>query len=315
MDLAFLLFQKTIVMLIYLVIGCICYKTKLVTDAGNKSMTNIAIYVLTPAMILMSFRQEFSKKLFDGLLVTMGLSCIGFAIIIPLVYLLVRKKTLGGKDNPDCVVERFSSLYSNCGFMGIPLANELFGAEGVFYITAFHSVFTLLIWTHGVYLITGDKKNISIKKVITNPSVIATFLGIILFAVDYKPPVIVNSALSAMTTAVAPLAMIVAGVMIAQSDFKSIFTNKRIYWVALIRLVLFPVLLTIVLTGIFKLSGVSETVLLATLLGFSCPTATTGTMFAIRFDKNAKTAAQIFAFTTILSVITMPLIIYFQSLL
>lgn len=315
MNLAFLLFQKAIVMLIYLVIGCICYKTKLVTDAGNKSMTNVAIYAFTPAMILVSFQQEFSAKLLRGLVMTVGLSCVGYIITIAACYLLVRHKGISGSDNKDCVIERFSSIYSNCGFMGIPLANELFGAEGVFYITAFHSVFMFLVWTHGIYLITGDKKDISIKKVLLNPSIIATILGVVLFAVNFKTPQIITSTMQAMSTAVAPMAMVIAGATIIQSDLKQAFTNLRIYWVAFLKLILIPFLLTLVLTGIAKPMAISDTALLATILGFACPSATIGTMLAIKFDRNAKTASQIFALTTVLSVVTMPLVIYVQQLL
>lgn len=315
MDLAFLLFQKALAMLIYLIIGCICYKTKLITDIGNKSLSNVAMYALSPAMILVSFRQDYSDKLFHGLLMTVGLSCVGFAITIGGCLLLIRKKGILGKENKDAVIERFSAIYSNCGFMGIPLANELFGTEGVFYITAFHSVFMFLVWTYGVYLITGDKKDISLKKVFLNPSIIATILGAVLFIADIKTPQFLTSTMQPMSTAVGPLAMIIAGATIIQSDLKAAFTSFRIYWVAFLKLLLIPAILAVVLTLISKPFGISQTALLATILGFSCPSATIGTMLAIKFDKNAKAASQIFAFTTVVSVVTMPLIIYFQQLI
>ena len=315
MDLAFLLFQKALAMLIYLIIGCICYKTKLITDIGNKSLTNVAIYALSPAMILVSFQQDYSEKLFRGLVMTVGLSCVGFMITIAGCLVLIRHKGLSGKENKDAVIERFSAIFSNCGFMGIPLANELFGSEGVFYITAFHSVFMFLVWTYGVYLITGDKKDISLKKVILNPSIIATILGAVLFIADIDTPKFLTSTMQPMSTAVGPIAMIIAGATIIQSDLKVAFTNLRIYWVAFLKLILIPAILAVVLTLISKPFGITQTALLATILGFSCPSATIGTMLAIKFDKNATTASQIFAFTTVVSVVTMPLIIYLQQLL
>lgn len=315
MDLAFLLFQKVLVMLAFLVIGCICYKTKLITDEGNKGITNLAMYIFTPAMILISFQQEYSAKLLKGLLATTLLSCIGFMVVILFAYAVIRKKSFSGKENPDCVIQRFSAIYSNCGFMGIPLANELFGTEGVFYITVFHSVFTILVWTHGVYLITGDKKDMSFKKVILNPSIIATLLGVVLFLVNFKMPKLVSSAMSSMSNAVGPMGMILAGVAIAKSNFVSAFKNVKTYLVAFIKLLVAPLLVAVLFTGVFRKMGVDETAIYTTTLAFSCPTATIGTMFAIKFDKNAENSAQIYALTTILSVITMPLVIYLQSLL
>lgn len=315
MDLAFLLFQKVLVMLAFLIIGCVCYKIKFITDEGNKSVTNLVMYIFTPAMILVSFQQEFSMKLLKGLGVTMALSCVGYLLIVIVTYLLIRKKGFRGKVNPDCEIHRFAAIYSNCGFMGIPLASELFGPEGVFYITAFHSVFTLLVWTHGVYLITGSKKDISIKKVILNPSVIATIVGIVLFALNFKMPELLSSAMGNMSSSVGPLGMIIAGVAIAKSDVVSAVKNVRIYFVALMKLIVTPLILALVLTGVFRKLGVDETALYTTTLAFSCPTATIGTMFAIKFDKNAETSAQIYALTTVLSVVTMPLVIYLQSLI
>lgn len=315
MELAVLLFKKVIVMLIFLAVGVVCHKTKLVTAEGNKSITNIAMYVFTPMMILVSFDQEFSLELLAGLFVTMGISLLGFLVTVVLTYLLIRKKGLGGKENPDCIIERFSSIYSNCGFMGIPLAEALFGDVGVFYITAFHSVFMLLVWTHGVYLITGDSKEISMKKVLLNPSIIATFLGIILFSIGFKYPPIVLSAMTSMKNAVAPLAMIIAGVTISQSDILSAIKSPQLYWTCAVKLVVVPAALTLIMTPLFSYFGVDKTALFTTVLAFSCPCATMGTMMAIRFDKNAEKASQLFALSTVLSVVTMPMIIFLQSLL
>lgn len=315
MEHALLLFQKVIVMLIFLGCGVLSYKTGLVTKDGNKSITNVVMYILTPAMILISFNQAYTSELMRGLLITMGVSVIGFIAAIVLVYLLIRKKGLRGKENQDYIIERFAVLYTNCGFMGIPLADALFGAEGVFYITAFHSVFMLLVWTHGVYMITGDTKEISLKKVMLNPSIIATFLGIILFAVNFRYPKLVLSAMTPMKEAVAPLAMIIAGVTIAQSNIVKALRSPGLYWACLLKLFVMPVLLVFMLTWAFRLVGVSEVALLSTILAFSCPSATMGTMMAIRFGKNAEKASQLFALTTILSVISMPAVIYIQSLI
>lgn len=315
MELAWLLFQKVVVMLIFLAAGVISYKCKLITDIGNKSITNVVMYVFTPMMILVSFCQDFSMKLLKGLFITLGISFLGFVAVIALACLLIRKKGITGKEDPDYIIERFSAIYTNCGFMGIPLADALFGAEGVFYITAFHSAFMILVWTHGVYMITGDKKEISIKKVLLNPSIIATFLGMILFTVRFEYPDVVMSAMVSMKDTVAPLAMIIAGVSISQSNLLKAIKNVRLYRTCAVRLVIIPLVLVFLLTWIFRFLGVSETALLTTILAFSCPTATMGTMMSIRFGKNAEAASQLFALTTVLSVITMPLMIYIQSLI
>lgn len=310
MDLAFLLFQKVLVMLIFLGIGAICFKSKLITAEGNKSITNFVLYAATPCLIFASFQQEYSKKLLIGLFVTVGLSVIGFILYIIFARIILRKK-----DDANSMVERFSVIYTNCGFMGIPLANELFGAEGVFYITAFNALFSILVWSHGVYLITGETTNISFKRVLLNPSIISTVIGIVFFCASISLPELPRSAVNSISAVVSPLAMVVAGVTIAQTNILKALKNPRIYFIAFAKLLLLPIVLAVVLTLIFKQTSINNTVLLTTILAFACPTATIGTMFAIRYNKNATYAAEIFALTTIASVITMPIVIYIQSLI
>ena len=189
----------------------------------------------------------------------------------------------------------------------------LFGSEGVFYITAFNTLFNILVWTHGVTLISGDKSQMNIKKIVTNPTIIATLIGFLFFVLRVSLPHMLYSACSTLSAAIAPLAMIAAGVTIAQTSILKAITKLRIYYVCLLKLMLLPVLCI----GLFAVIPfeIPQMPLLTTILAFSCPTATMGTMFAVRYDKNAVYAAEIFAVTTILSVLTMPVVIFLEQLI
>lgn len=295
-------------MLVYLCVGAVCFKTKLVTNEGNKSLSNLVLYVANPLLILVSYQQDFSVKLLKGLGQTLLLTALGYAVFIALGIVFVKNK-----DGVETAIERFSVIYSNCGFMGIPIAKVLLGSEGVFYITAFNTVFNLLVWTHGVVLISGDKRQINIKKVATNPTIIATLVGFILFVTRVSLPEILFTACNNISLTVAPLAMIVAGVTIAQTNPKKAFANMRVYYVTFLKLVLIP--FAVILLFKFLPFAIDQTVLITTILAFACPSATICTMFSIRFDKNDRYSAEIFAVTTILSVASMPVMIYLQSLL
>ncbi len=306
MELAVILLQQVVIMLLYLCIGIMCHKTGLITDTSNKGISNLVLYVINPVLIFVSYQQEFSMKLLSGLGTTFALSTIGYVLFIIGAMLLVR-----GGDNASRATEIFSVIYSNCGFMGIPIAKVLFGNEGVFYITAFNTVFNILVWTHGVTLISGDKSQMNLKKIVTNPTIIATFIGFLFFVLKIQLPEMIYSACSTLSSSVAPLAMIVAGVIIAQTSILKAISKPRIYFVCLLKLLVFPVLCLWLFTLIpFEISEMAE---LATVLAFCCPTATMGTMFAVRYDKNAVYAAEIFAVTTILSVLTMPAVIFIQQ--
>ena len=308
MELAVILLKQVVIMLVYLFVGVVCFKTGIISKEGNRSISNLVLYVVNPLVILVSYQQEFSVKLLKGLGQTLGLTVVGYAVFIVLTQLLVRKTT-----DAQTGVERFSVIYSNCGFMGIPIAKALLGAQGVFYITAFNTVFNILVWTHGVYLISGDKKQMNLKRVVTNPTIIATVLGLSLFVLRIKLPEVPYNALNNISSMVGPLAMLVAGVTIAQTSLVKAFTKPRIYLVSLLKLVLIP----LVCIGSFAIIPfeMDYTVLLTTVLAFSCPAATMCTMFSIRYDKNAAYAAEIFAATTLLSVVTMPFLIFVQELI
>ena len=148
----------------------------------------------------------------------------------------------------------------------------------------------------------------NIKKVATNPTIIATILGLVLFVAKIKIPEVPYSAFNNMGGTVGPLAMLVAGVTIARTNFLKAIVKPRIYLVTALKLLIIPIVCVLVCKLVpFNVNEVS---MLTTILAFSCPSATVCTMFAIRYDKNATYSAEIFAVTTLLSVITMPLVIF-----
>lgn len=301
MDLVIILFKQVLIMLILVGVGALCYKIKLISKEGNKSLTNLVLYVVNPVLIFVSYQQDFSYRLLKGLGIAFVLSAVGFGIFGLFAFLFIR-----GKQSGDSVVERLNATYSNCGFMGIPLALALFGSEGVFYVTAVNTAFNIIIWTIGVYSITKDRSFVSVKKIVTNPTIIATVLGFLMFVFRIEVPQIIYTPCNYLASMVTPLAMIVAGVTIAQNNILKAFLKPRIYLVCALKLVLVPVILSFLFALI---PDVNNTAVTTSLLCLSCPSATIATMFAIKFNKNASYSAQMFGITTILSVVTLPLVI------
>ena len=301
MELSLILLKQVSVMLILICIGAICFKTRLVSLEGNKSLTNLVLYIVNPAVIIVSYQQDFSLRLFKGLGYALLLSTAGLLLFIAVSYLLLR-----GKDK-DIGIERINASYSNCGFMGIPLALALFGSEGVLYITAINTVFNIMVWTHGVFTISGDKSEVSLKKIITNPTILATILGFLFFVFQIRIPGLLFDTLSYVNNIITPLAMFVAGVTIANSNLLKALRKPRIYFVSALKLIITPVILILLL---YFFPCPNETAKITTIVGLSCPSATIGTMLAIRFDKNSSYSSQMFGLSTILSVVTLPVIVY-----
>ena len=293
--------NQTLIMLILIGIGVICAKTKLISEASNKDLSKFVLQVVNPVVIFMSYQKPYKAELAKNLLLTFVISVAAMAGLIILSYVFVRRK-----DKREFEIERFSSVYSNCGFMGIPLVSALFGDEGVFYLTAFITVFNLIVWTHGVILISGEKDFKQVVKVFYSPTIISIILGLITFFFEIRIPDTAASALGFIKDVNTPMALIVSGVTMAGTNVPKLLKNYRVYYVCFLKLLVMPLILAVplALVGVLD-SKVGMTVLVAA----SAPPAAMCTLLSIRYGKNSIYASEIFTAGTILSVVTLPLVV------
>lgn len=299
MELAIIAFRKMIVMFIILVVGIIAYKTKIVTKEGNSTLSDLLLLIVNPVVIFMSFQMEFTHELFIKLWISIGFAVICHIIAIAVSYIAIGKKV------KDFEIERVSAIYSNCGFIGIPIISALFGQEGVFYLAAYIAVFNILLWTQGYMLMTGEKDKKVILKGIFSPCVIAAVLGIICFCFKISVFKEADEAFNHISNMNTPLAMLVAGVTIAQSDVINALKSIRLYYVCLLKLIIIPVVCAFVL----KLFGADNVVTMTSIVEIACPVGASCTMFAIRYDKNAVYASELYVISTLFSAVSLPLVI------
>lgn len=287
-------------MLVLILVGILCSKTKIISQDTNRQLSSLVLQVVNPVVILMSFQTDYRPELAKNLLITFGLSAAAFIIMITVSYILVRSKP-----QRDTAIERFASTYSNCAFMGIPLMNALFGAEGVFYLTAFITVFNISVWTHGVILISGEKNLKQAIKVLYSPTIIAIALGIVMFFAQIKIPSVPAQALQFIADMNTPLAMLVSGITISQTNVIKLLKKPRIYYICLLKLIVIPLIL---MTGL-TLLDIDEKVRMTVLVAAAAPPAAMCTLFALRYGKNSLYSSEIFAAGTVLSVATLPAIV------
>ena len=312
MELSKIVANQVLIIFGLVVIGFILTKAKMLTEKGVKDLTNILLFVVTPCVLISSYQKEFSvseaKKLGLAALLAIGIHIVAI-VISSLVFIKNDDKKFNRINN-------FASVYSNCGFMAIPLLSEALGAQGVFYGSMYLAVFTPLYWTHGVYVYTGgDKKEISLKKAFLNPGLIGTTLSLVLFITgfwfkDYIPSVNIavgtfKSVVSYMASLNTPLAMLVLGYYLANVNFLSCLKKPALYLVSILRLGVIPII------GIYimKLLNVDMEIAKAIIIPAACPTATVTTLFASRFKLDAEYSAELVSATTLLSIITIPLVV------
>lgn len=298
METGFIVGKQIIVMFIILLLGALCYKLKVITKEGTKQLSEVALQIVNPLLIFMSYQKEYNSVLLGGLLWSFLLSAVSFAVMILLSYLLITKKS------EDKEIKRFAAVYSNCGFMCIPLINGIYGSEGVLYLTAYVTFFNLLVWTHGYMTMKGERDLSSFVKALRSPSVIAVAAGLICYLTNLRLPAVPAAALQYISDMNTPLAMLIAGATVAQTNLLKALKKPEIYLVSFFRLLLFPA----AAFAVCRFFGAPFIVLMTVTIAAACPVATTGTMFAIKMDRKPETCSEYFTVTTILSAVTLPLV-------
>ena len=154
--------QQVLILFILIAVGYVCGKVRFLTPVTSKNLTNIVLYFVTPCVVIDAFQREFNAEMLLNLGVT-TLCALGIHLISILIVTLVFRD----KDKSAVCVLRFGTVFSNCGFMSIPLQSALLGSDGVFYGAAFVAVFNLVLWSYGLVCMGGSAKSITPKKLIS----------------------------------------------------------------------------------------------------------------------------------------------------
>lgn len=297
MDIISLLFRQNTIMFLYLFIGYILYKKKVITAHGSGEIGKLLLYVIMPAAIIKSYIKEFSAEMLEGFLVSF-IAALGVLLLSMLVSTLVFCNRSS--------IRQFGAAFSNAGFIGIPLVQMTLGEEAVFYVASFVAILNILQWTYGVFIMTKDKTQISLKKIVTNPIAVSLAIGLLLFFLPIKLPEIAIGIIGTLSSMNGPLAMIVLGAYLAQIPFKELFTDKLTYLCAAVRLLLTPVL---TMGCLFLIPDRYAMVRLAVLLAAAAPVGSNVAIFAQIYHKEYTDAVKDVCLSTVFSILSMPLVI------
>jgi predicted permease len=292
------------VMFILIAFGAGVYKFGIISKRANKQLSNFVVSVVSPVLIFTAYQKEFDTALLKGLLISFLIAAVSHMLLI-----LSGKICVRTKNNSDYNIERFAIAYSNCGFMGIPLIESIYGSDGVLYLTAYITMFNIFMWTHGVSCMKKSNDFRALAKALLSPAIIATAAGLIMFVCRIALPGIILQPMRYIASLNTPLAMIVSGITFAQSDLKGALAKPRIYLVSVLKLLIVPVIVML----IFKPFGFSDAVLNTSVIATACPTAASTIMFSYKYGGNAVYASEIFALTTLMSAITLPLVLIISN--
>ena len=284
--------------------GFLLFKGGKISLEGSKTIGNILIFASLPAVIINGFLVERTPEHVSGLL----WSAVGAAAV--LLMSIVVSHFAFRKDG----ISAFAAAFSNPGFFGIPLVVATLGQEAVFYAAPFVAFLNIGQWTYGVSRLNGQPilQGLQPKKLIRAPFVIAILTGLFLFVTQLPLPAIVRSCISSIAGLNTPLAMFTVGVYLAQTNLAETVRRKRLYIVSLLRLLVIPGIALLILSLLPASMRDMRTVLL---IAISCPVGSNVAVYAQLHGKDYPYAVETVIISTILSIATIPLMLYLSSLI
>lgn len=299
--------QQVFILYIIVAVGFICDRLNLFTEKTARACNDLMFYIVTPCVIVGSFlNTEFTPETGKSFAVALACSFLAHFVGIILAAPFFNKK--GDENNP---VYKFAAIYGNVGYMALPLANAVLGAKGVFYCSGGVIALNTIAFTHGIWLMNkGKDVKFDLKKLILNPGVISVLIGLPLFLFSVELPTLINTPISYISNLNTPLAMLIFGTYISKTELKTILKIPQQYIVLAIRLFAIP----LIMLGICKILSLDTVLTTACMISSAAPSANNTVMFAAKYNKDTGTASKVVAFTSFVSIITLPIMIAISQL-
>lgn len=298
-----LIFTNVALMLVYMALGFILSKAGKVVISHAKSMSAVLIYILSPAMLINSFLQlEYSKESFIKISRFFVITLVVQILFLGILYLVLNKKY----DDSKYRIMSAGAALGNVGFLGMPIIASVFPEEPI--VLCYSSInvmsMNLIVFTIGVFMITNDKRFISFKSAMLNPTSLSIFAALPLFLLNVKLPGEIQSAISLLAKMVTPMCMLILGIRLSGSKLKDVFTRPFVYITCFLKLIAFPLFAFILVNLIPGLDVITKTGVVVLAMA---PSGVVIESLAELHEKEQEFAANVVLLTTILSVISIPL--------
>lgn len=290
-------------------IGYILARKNIINEQGNAALNSLLINIFMPSMIIASMRIEFSPKtLIESVYaIILGILVAFLSILIAKIY------NIFNKNDENKGIYEFALIFSNAGFMGFPIVQGTLGDKALFYASFFSIPFSILTFTYGIFLLSSNEdknlKNTNLKMFV-NPPNVAVIIGIILFILRIKMPYAIDKTVSLLASSTVPISMLYIGSVLSSISIKSIFNNIKIYHIAIIRLIILPILVFCV----FKYFVFNKLLISSITLITAMPVAGNLAALSERFGKDAVLGSKSIFVSTMLSVLTIPIIILITAM-
>lgn len=289
-------------MLLYACPGFILVKAKLIKGESISAFARVLMCVCSPCLIYSSItRNTFSKELGINMLIALGIMTSLLLLGIFGFYFIFRKK----RDDVRYRIYALATTLANGAFMGVPVLEALFPdyPDALAFSAMFSLALNVIGWSVGSYIISGDKKYVSIRKILLNPATVAIAVAIPFFIFNISLPTLINDMVSLLAKMSTPLCMLIVGMRLATASLKSVFLTPMQYLIVGIKQLLFPFIVLLILLPLPIDTGLKSAVYII----LACPVASVILGFSEMIGSGQKTAANLVLLGTLLSAITIPI--------
>lgn len=296
--------NSVVSLFIIILVGVYGSKKKIITAELNKGLTDILIKIALPFMIISSFMFTYDDTIKSNVLKTFYLSIGAYAVMAVVSYILLIPVKKDKK-----TVLHFANVFVNTGYVGFPVLNSIFGSEGVIYGSIFNIFFVIFVWTYGIMLYKGKLEKGYLKNeiinLLLNPSIIAVAVGIIIMIFDIEIKGALLSSIKSIGNITGPLSMFIIGVILSNVKLKKHLKDWTVYYGIIIKLLIIPIIIYIISLLLKDSSKAAYSVIIMTAMPASAMTS----ILAESFNKEKEFAAIIVSATTLISLITIPILI------
>jgi len=300
---------NVLVMMAYAVPGIILIKIKSIGQESIGAFAKILLYVCQPCLSIYSFNKaNYTPELWKSMIIFFFMSILLQLIMLGLMYIIFKKKYQKDASYRVCTI---ATILGNVGFLGVPLLEALLPDQPN--AIAFSAVFILgmniISWTIASTILTGEKKHMSIKKVLINPAMIAMIISLPLFLTSTKLPDEIGNNVEVLGKMTTPMSMLILGMRLALADFKELFKDFKVYIVSALKLIVFP----IIGMAVVYFLPVEQYIKATMIILCCCPTASTVLNLSELYSTGQKTAAKLVLTSTLFCIITIPFLLMFVN--
>lgn len=282
-----------------IVLGYFLRKRTIVSEIGQKELTDLVLYIILPANIISSFIGDYGRETL--------VSC--FAILIISVCIQIFSVILGRilfrtESEKRRISLRYALICSNAGFLGNPISEGVYGVLGLMYASVFLLPLRIMMWSKGISMYSGDsERRTVIRKVVTHPCVIACAVGVVILVCNLRVPEMIVTPVNTIGKCNTAISMMVIGMILANADIRTLF-DRTVVLYSFIRLFLMPASVLVLLLAIGRLTPVNmdRTVLGISVLLTAMPAGATTSMLAEKYDCDSEFAAKLTVGSTLISV-------------